>query len=115
MAANGGRTTRHIGHALLRAAVTLSMVVILNFILFRVIPGDPAKLLLGGARVSVTAEQLEAQRKSWGLERPLVPDQLVDYVSATLHGDLGYSFKFRGRRVAGLLLERLPATIALVG
>ncbi|TGR36302.1 ABC transporter permease, partial [Mesorhizobium sp. M8A.F.Ca.ET.198.01.1.1] len=55
MAANGGRTTRHIGHALLRAAVTLSMVVILNFILFRVIPGDPAKLLLGGARVSVTA------------------------------------------------------------
>ncbi|MDX8496647.1 ABC transporter permease [Mesorhizobium sp. VK22B] len=110
-----GGACRRIGSILMRAVVTLFMVAILNFILFRVIPGDPAELLLGGARASVTAEQIEAQRQNWGLYRPLFPDQVIDYLSATLHGDLGYSFKFRGRHVTDLILERLPATIALVG
>ncbi|RWB69687.1 ABC transporter permease [Mesorhizobium sp.] len=100
---------------LLRAILTLLMVATLNFVLFRVIPGDPARMLLGGARASATAEQIEAQSKRWGLDRPLIPDQLVEYVGTTLRGDLGYSFKFRGMRVGDLLLERLPATIALVG
>ncbi|TIL84468.1 MAG: ABC transporter permease [Mesorhizobium sp.] len=111
----GGGASRRTASILLRAAVTLLMVATLNFMLFRVIPGDPAALLLGGARTSVTAEQMEAQRQNWGLDRPLFPDQVVDYLSATLQGDFGYSFKFRGRRVADLILERLPATIALVG
>ncbi|RWQ34848.1 MAG: ABC transporter permease [Mesorhizobium sp.] len=99
---------------MIRAAITLLMVATLNFILFRVIPGDPATLLLGGARVSVNAEQIEALRQSWGLDRPLFPDQAIDYLMATLRGDFGYSFKFRGMRVADLVLDRLPATIALV-
>ncbi|MER8887285.1 ABC transporter permease [Mesorhizobium sp. M0816] len=111
----GGRTSRRIGRILIRAVMTLLMVATLNFILFRVIPGDPASLLLEGARISVTAEQIEAQRQIWGLDRPLFPDQMVDYLSATLQGDLGYSFKFRGRHVADLILERLPATIVVVG
>ncbi|WP_352920326.1 ABC transporter permease [Mesorhizobium sp. M0960] len=110
-----GLTSRHIIRVLSRAIVTLLMVACLNFILFRVIPGDPANMLLEGARVSVAPGQIDAQRQRWGLDRPLFPDQVVDYLSATLHGDLGYSFKFRGRHVADLILERLPATIALVG
>ncbi|RWH18717.1 MAG: ABC transporter permease [Mesorhizobium sp.] len=107
--------THRIGQILIRAIVTLLMVAILNFILFRIVPGDPARLLLAGARTAVTAKQIEAQRQRWGLDRPLIPDQVVDYLSATLHGDLGFSFKFRGRYVADLILERLPATIVLVG
>ncbi|PZV34407.1 ABC transporter permease [Mesorhizobium kowhaii] len=112
---SGGGAGRHIGRILIRAIVTILMVAVLNFILFRVIPGDPAALLLGGARTSVTAEQMEAQRQNWGLDRPLFPDQMVDYLTATLQGDFGYSFKFRGRHVAELILERLPATVVLVG
>ncbi|AZO59495.1 ABC transporter permease [Mesorhizobium sp. M1A.F.Ca.IN.022.06.1.1] len=107
--------SRRIVSILIRAITTLLMVAVLNFVLFRVIPGDPASLLLGGARTSVTAEQMEAQRQNWGLDRPLFPDQVLDYLSATFQGDFGYSFKFRGRHVADLILERLPATIALVG
>ncbi|WP_407121345.1 ABC transporter permease [Bradyrhizobium sp. STM 3561] len=107
--------TRRIGHILLRAILTLLSVAILNFLLFRVIPGDPAVMLLADARSAVGADQIEAQRLSWGLDRPLIPDQLVAYVSTTVKGDLGYSFKFNGRRVADLLMERLPATVALVG
>jgi peptide/nickel transport system permease protein len=100
---------------LVRAILTLLIVAILNFVLFRVIPGDPARLLLLGARTSITAEQLATQRERWDLDGPLIPDQLVSYVTSIVQGDLGYSFKFRGRRVADLLIERLPATIALVG
>ncbi|RWG44370.1 MAG: ABC transporter permease [Mesorhizobium sp.] len=107
--------SRRIVSILIRAITTLLMVAVLNFVLFRVIPGDPASLLLGGARTSATAEQMEAQRQNWGLDRPLFPDQVLDYLSATFQGDFGYSFKFRGRHVADLILERLPATIALVG
>ncbi|ESX83775.1 ABC transporter permease [Mesorhizobium sp. LNJC405B00] len=107
--------SRRIAHVIFRAGVTLFMVAILNFILFRVIPGDPANLLLAGAKTSITAEQIEAQRERWALDRPLIPDQVLDYLSTTLQGDFGYSFKFRGRHVADLILERLPATIALVG
>ncbi|MER8634078.1 ABC transporter permease [Mesorhizobium opportunistum] len=112
---NESGVSRRIWHILIRAIVTLLMVAILNFILFRIIPGDPAAMLLGGARTSVSAEQIEAQRRNWGLDGPLFPDQAFDYMSAALHGDLGYSFKFRGRHVADLILERLPATILLVG
>lgn len=115
MAGDENRSSRRIGHIILRAILTLTMVVSLNFVLFRVIPGDPAGLLLGGARVGTTPQQIEEQRQRWGLDRPLIPDQVADYLWATTKGDLGYSFKFRGRHVSDVLLERLPATIALVG
>ncbi|MER9594087.1 ABC transporter permease [Mesorhizobium sp. M0244] len=105
---------RRIGRILLRALVTLLMVMSLNFLLFRVIPGDPAQLLLAGARSSVTEQQIDGLRREWGLDKPL-PEQAVDYVWSTLHGNLGYSFQFRGEQVADLLLARLPATLALVG
>ncbi|MER9134475.1 ABC transporter permease [Mesorhizobium sp. M0768] len=105
---------RRIGRILIRALVTLLMVMSLNFILFRVVPGDPAQLLLAGARASVTEQQIDGLRKQWGLDKPL-PEQAVAYVWSTLHGDLGYSFKFRGEQVADLLLARIPATLALVG
>ncbi|WP_024312575.1 ABC transporter permease [Sinorhizobium medicae] len=105
----------HVGQVVFRAVITLLMVGVLNFLLFRVIPGDPAAMLLAGARSSVTTEQMQAQRQSWGLDKPLVPDQLVSYLSTTLQGDFGYSFKFRGKRVGELIIERLPETLALAG
>ncbi|MQX88780.1 ABC transporter permease [Sinorhizobium meliloti] len=110
-----GHSGHRIGQVVSRAAITLSMVAVLNFLLFRVIPGDPAAMLLAGARSSVTAEQMQAQRQNWGLDKPLVPDQLLSYLSTTLQGDFGYSFKFRGKRVGELIMERLPATLALAG
>ncbi len=106
---------RRLARVLVRAGITLAMVAVLNFVLFRLAPGDPSRLLLSGARVAVSAEQLAAQRERWGLDRPLFPDQVVDYLTSTVEGDLGYSFKYRGERVTDLLLERLPATILLVG
>jgi peptide/nickel transport system permease protein len=99
----------------MRAVVTLLMVALLNFVLFRVIPGDPARLLLAGSRSGITTEQLDTQRARWGLDQSLFPDQLASYVVSTVQGDLGFSFKYRGQRVSELLMARLPATILLVG
>ncbi|WP_373414996.1 ABC transporter permease [Ensifer aridi] len=115
MVGRGSRAGQHISRIIGRALVTLLMVAVLNFILFRIIPGDPANMLLAGARGAVTPEQIEALRQHWGLDRPLFPDQVINYMSTILHGDFGYSFKFRGQPVADLILERLPATLALVG
>ncbi|PBB22322.1 ABC transporter permease [Mesorhizobium sp. WSM4307] len=117
MASNGkgSGTGQRIGQIIIRAAVTLLMVAVLNFTLFRILPGDPTTLLLAGARTAVSTEQIEAQRRDWGLDQPLFPDQLLHYMESTLRGDFGFSFKYRGQRVGDLLLERLPATIALVG
>jgi peptide/nickel transport system permease protein len=99
----------------IRAAATVVMIITINFVLFRVVPGDPATMLLSGARQSVSQNQIDALRKRWGLDRPLIPDQLVAYVGSTLQGDLGFSFRYGGEPVADLLLQRIPATILLVG
>jgi peptide/nickel transport system permease protein len=104
-----------LGRILVRAVGTLAMVAILNFVLFRVVPGDPATLLLSGSRSGISQAQIQSERQHWGLDQPLFPNQLVAYIGATARGDLGYSFKYRGERVTDLLLQRLPATIALVG
>ena len=104
-----------LGRILVRAVGTLVMVAVLNFILFRVVPGDPATLLLAGSRSGISQAQIQSVRNEWGLDRPLFPDQLVAYMESTVRGDLGYSFKYRGEKVTDLLIQRLPATIVLVG
>lgn len=71
--------------------------VILNFLLFRLMPGSPERVLLRNPHL--TPEVVAAARARWGLDKPLIPDQLVDYLQSTAAGDLGYSFKFRGQPV----------------
>lgn len=104
-----------IGRAVLRGLGTLVIVAILNFLLFRVAPGDPASLLLSGSRSGISEAEVKAARARWGLDQPIIPNQLISYVTSIVRGDLGYSFKYRGDRVTDLLAQRLPSTIALVG
>ena len=54
------------------------MIVILNFVLFRMMPGSPDRILLRNP--NVTADAMAAARERWGLDKPLIPDQLVDYL-----------------------------------
>ena len=74
-----------IGSALL----TLFFVLVFNFFLFRVLPADPAKNLTRNN--ALTASQLAAINKTFGLGRPL-PQQFWNYLVQTLHGNLGRSF-----------------------
>jgi len=81
---------------------------ILAFSLLRLIPGDPAKSMLGN---KATAAQLQSLRLELGLNKPL-PEQYKDYMGNVLKGDLGYSIKSHDS-VLGEIGTRLPATLEL--
>jgi peptide/nickel transport system permease protein len=106
----GGRA-RYIAGKLTGAVLSLGFVLVFNFFLFRILPGDPAKSLTRNRYVS--ADQVAAITKRFGLDQPL-PQQFWHYVTATLHGDLGISYKYQ-QPVSGLIGERLWPTILLVG
>ena len=100
--------------ALLRRAVAGLAVVVgvvtLMFFLIRLAPGDPALLLVGP---TATQEQLAAQRKALGLDRPL-PVQYAAWLSRFVRGDWGSSIA-TGRPVRGMISAAWPATVSLVG
>lgn len=105
--------TRYLGRRMAQAAITIAGIVLLNFVLFRMMPGSPERILLRNPNMSQAA--IEAQRARWGLDKPLFPDQLVAYVGSTIQGDLGQSFKYRGRPVADVIGERVLPTMVLFG
>jgi peptide/nickel transport system permease protein len=99
---------------LLRRALSGLLVVFgvltLMFFLLRLAPGDPARLLVGPA---ATAEQVAAQRRALGLDRPAA-EQYATWLGRFVRGDWGTSIA-TGRPVRGMLAEAWPATIQLVG
>ena len=105
--------TGFLGRRLLQAASTIVFIVVLNFLLFRLMPGSPERVLLRNPHL--TEETVAAARERWGLDRPLIPDQLVAYLGSSAQGDLGYSFQYRGQPVAEVIGARLWPTILLIG
>jgi peptide/nickel transport system permease protein len=85
-------------------------VVTLMFFLIRLAPGDPALLLVGP---TASWEQVEAQRRSMGLDRPL-PEQYATWVGRFVQGNWGTSIA-TGRPVSAMIAEAWPATVRLVG
>jgi len=98
---------KRIGYGLL----LLIGVLILNFTLISIAPGDVADSIagdMGGADATVIAEI----RERYGLNEPFHV-QLWRYVSGVARFDLGYSY-FYNTPVTKLILEKLPATLLLV-
>lgn len=102
---------RYVGGKLLGSVGSLLFMLVVNFFLFRVLPGDPARTL-GRGRFRTEA-QLEAFRAQYGLDQPL-PQQFLTFLKNTLSGDLGVSLRYR-TPVSELLLDRLWPTLLLVG
>jgi peptide/nickel transport system permease protein len=98
---------RRIGTAIF----TIVLIVIVNFGLFRMMPGSPERVL--SRNPNVTPELIAATRARWGLDKPVFPDQFVRYLAATAQGDLGFSF--RGRPVVDILAQRIWPTVILFG
>jgi peptide/nickel transport system permease protein len=84
---------------------------VVNFLLFRVLPGDPAKTL-GRGRLTSQA-QVDAINKTYGLNEPL-PQQYLTFLKNIAHGDLGISLQYR-LPVSQLIMDRLWTTLLLVG
>lgn len=110
---------------------TLIFVIVLNFFLFRVMPGDAARQGIRDPRL--TKATIEAIRVRFGLDKPIIncidslnpvrfgsctvnplDTQFFIYVKNLLKGDLGVSFYYN-RPVADILGERLWNTILLIG
>jgi peptide/nickel transport system permease protein len=102
---------RYVASKVLGALGSLVFVLVVNFFLFRVLPGDPARTL-GRARFR-SAKQLEAFRHQYGLDQSL-PHQFVTYLGNTLTGHFGVSLRYRVP-VSELIIDRFWPTMLLVG
>ena len=113
-ALKGSRTLKIFGlivNRLVYAFVLLFAVLVLNFTLMHLAPGDVADTIsqsMGGA----DEELLIEIRKDYGLDQPYY-QQLATYIGKVLRFDLGHSFFFN-EPVSKLVLERVPATLLLV-
>jgi peptide/nickel transport system permease protein len=101
---------KYLTQRLLIAIPTLLGVTLLIFIAMRVLPGDPLAAISGegGGSYVLNQEQLQAARKSLGLDRPYVV-QYLDWLKDILRGDLGKSF-WRGEPIRELIFRRGPIT-----
>jgi len=117
MSGRGGYLLRKIGWAL----VTVLVVITFNFLLFRVLPGDPAKSGLRDPRLNPAA--VESLRERFGLDKEIFLDldggnpfdtQFTAYLAALSRADLGTSYAFRDQPVSDLIGRALVNTLWLV-
>ena len=98
----------YILRRLAQSALTLLGVSVLVFVILRVLPGDPARMLLpDGAPESAVAEL----NRQLGLREPLIV-QYGLFLRSVARGDFGQSFQYRAPALR-VVLERLPATVHL--
>jgi peptide/nickel transport system permease protein len=93
--------------------VTIFVVVIINFVLFRVLPGDPVRAVIG-RNVRISAQTQQALREQFGLDKPVFPDQFFDTLGQWARGNLGVSWSLR-QPVNEILVAKLWNTLLLIG
>lgn len=98
-------------HRLWQSALMIVGVSLIGFALMHLAPGGP--LALYTLNPTVTAQDIERIKQIFGLDQPAYI-QYLKWAGGLLTGDWGFSF-FGGRPVAGLVLERIPATLLLMG
>lgn len=88
--------------------ITIALAVVMIFLIFRVIPGDPALILLG---TEADESQLTAMRQKLGTDRPIL-EQFLRWAGGALSGSLGESLRF-SMPVLSLIGDRLRVTVPL--
>ena len=101
----------HMTKQVANAVGLLLAVLILNFCLIHLAPGDPA-LVIAGEMGGASADVIAALRVKYGLDQSLL-HQLWTYMSKVVTGDFGYSYYFN-EPVLNLIGQRVPATLYLV-
>lgn len=99
---------RYLLRRVLLIPPTLLVVATLVFVIFRLVPGDPAQLVAGD---NASADVVQSIRHQLGLDRPLIV-QYGRYLADLARGNLGISPVY-GDRVASQVLGRLPASVLL--
>src|SRR6476620_3334362 len=99
-----------VSRRLLHALPLLICVIVFNFFLIHLAPGDPIQALVG--EFPAPESYILEMRKAFGLDQP-VYIQLLLYIKNVLAGDLGFSFYYR-QPVLTVILDRVPATLQLM-
>lgn len=101
---------RYIVRRVLQAVPLFLGVLVVNFVLIHLAPGDPIYLLAGEGG---DPRYFAAMRAKYGLDQPL-PTQLAAYLRGAVQGEFGYSFAY-ARPVFEVIFARLPPTLLLMG
>ena len=102
--------TSYVVRRLLQLVPIVLGVTILVFFLIHLVPGDPARTMLG---THATPQKVALLHHDWGLDKPL-PVQYWRFLGRMVHGDLGSSL-FYSVPAGRLVVERLPPTLWLIG
>ncbi len=89
----------------------LVVVIILNFLLPRLMPGDPVLMLTGIDEQAISQAQYDSYKEKLGLDRPLI-EQFGRYIADLFSGDMGYSYHYNDT-VANIMAQRVPATLQI--
>ncbi|MBW2056565.1 MAG: ABC transporter permease [Deltaproteobacteria bacterium] len=100
---------RYVLRRLLHFLPVLLGLTVFVFLIIHLIPGDPARIMLG---IRATPENIERLRHALGLDRSLIV-QYVTFLANLLKGNLGTSIAYR-TGVLEVILQRLPATLMLI-
>ena len=101
----------YLGRKFVQALITIFIVICMNFFLFRIMPGDRIRVLIRNPKIS--GEALERVREQFGLNESLL-HQFFIYLKDLFSANLGTSFNYR-QPVLDIVVERIPATVMLVG
>ncbi|MEU4668000.1 ABC transporter permease [Amycolatopsis sp. NPDC023774] len=99
----------YLARRVLQSVVVVVLVAVLTFALLQLLPGGPARAILGP---KATQLQIRTFLHDNGYDRPLVT-QFLTWAGRVLHGDLGYSYKLN-QPVTDVIADHLPKTILLM-
>ena len=99
----------YIVSRLLQGMLVIFLISVVTFMIMRMMPGDPVRLLLGEGAIKLTQAQIDAIHTKWGLNRPYHEQYLI-WATGMLRGDFGESLVRRGVPVRDMIFEAMPIT-----
>ncbi|MEV4108081.1 ABC transporter permease [Nonomuraea sp. NPDC049695] len=102
---------RRLGFYLLTAWAAIT----LNFLIPRLMPGDPVELLVARMKGNVNPAAIDAMRRAFGISDASLWQQYLDYLGNLAQGELGRSITFFPAEVSTVIADSLPWTVGLVG
>jgi peptide/nickel transport system permease protein len=103
-----GRMTFVVRRLLMLIPVAIGVTIVV-FFMIHLIPGDPARTILG---LHATPQRIAILHKQWGLDRPLVSQYWL-FMDRLVHGNLGQSLYYGGS-AATIIFQRIPPTLWLI-
>lgn len=96
-------------------ALSLWAAVTINFILPRLMPGNPAVLMIGRFKGQISPRAIHALELQFGVTHLPLWQQYLGYLNNLVHGQLGLSLTYYPVPVSKIIAESLPWTLGLVG